>query len=262
MPEALTFEKVLWGVSFFLNTGLLALLVYGKKHRVLPFFVLYLLLNFLQAIVLFGAYQAWGFFSREGIRIAWTTQGLVSLARTAAVAEICYLVLAKFRGIWRLAWRLLTAVATLVALNTMATSRGSWQFAILNLDRGLELLMATVIVLLFLFVRYYEVAVQPSIRMLATGFFLYSAFRVLDDSILERLWHTYGPLWNVLGTLTFLATLLLWSWALRQKQEQTTPELPLLPKDHYRSLSPAINVRLKNLNERLGNFWDAQGEKT
>jgi hypothetical protein len=122
--------------------------------------------------------------------------------------------------------------------------------------------MATVIVLLFVFVRYYEVGVQSSVRTLATGFFLYSAFRVLDDTILERLWRTYGPLWNLLGTLTFLASLLLWSSALRQRQEHVIRDPKLLPEDHYRSLSPAINARLRDLNERLGHFGGAQGEKT
>lgn len=262
MPEAVTFESALLGLTFFLNAGLVALLLYRKNHRVFPLFFLYVLLNLFQGIVLFGVYKAWGFLSREGIQIAWSAQGLVGLARAAAVAEICYLVLAKFRGIWQLAWRLLTATAALVALYTWATSQGSWQFAILNLDRGLELVMATVIVLLFVFVRYYEVRVQSSVRTLATGFFLYSAFRVLDDTILERLWRTYGPLWNLLGTLTFLASLLLWSSALRQRQEHSIRDPKLLPEDHYRSLSPAINARLRDLNERLGHFGGAQGEKT
>lgn len=262
MLEAATFERILLAVTFFVNAGLVALLVYRKNYRLFPFFSLYVLLNFLQGIVLFSAYNAWGFFSREAIQIAWGAQGLVSLTRAVAVAEICYLALAKFRGIWRLAWRLLTAAAVLVALYTWTLSRGSWQVAILNLDRGLELLMATVIVLLFVFVRYYDVLVQPSLRTMAIGFFLYSAFRVLDDTILERWWRTSGPLWNLIGTLTFLASLLLWGWVSRQKQQYAVPEPELLSADHYHSLSPAINARLKNLNERLGHFGSAQGEKT
>lgn len=261
MLGALKFDQILWGLTFFLNTGIIALLVYRRNHVVFPFFFLYMLLNLFQGIVLFTAYKAWGFFSREAIQIGWTTQGLVSLARAVTVAEICYLVLAKFSGIWRLAWRLLAAAAAVVALYTWALSQGSWQFAILNLDRGLELVIATVIVLLFMFVRYYEVIVQSSVRTLAIGFFLYSAFRVLDDSILDRWWRTSGPLWNLIGTLTFLASLLLWSWALRQKQQHAAPEPVLLPEDQYHSLSPTINARLKNLNERLGHFWSAQEEK-
>lgn len=261
MSEAVTFDQILWCLTFFLNTGLIALLVYRKNYGIFPFFFLYMLLNFFQGTVLFSAYKAWGFFSWEAIQIAWSAQGLVSLARAVAVAEICYLVLAKFKGIWRLAWRLLAAAAALVALYTLALSRGSWQFAILNMDRGLELVMATVIALLFVFVRYYGVVVQSSIRTLAIGFFLYSSFRVLDDSILDRWWRTSGPLWNLFGTLTFLASLLLWSWALRKKQRSVALEPELLPEDQYHSLSPAINARLKKLNERLGHFGSAQGEK-
>ncbi len=262
MSQALTFEQVLWGFTFFLNAGLVVLLISRKNYRFLPFFSLYLLVNLFQGVVIFESYKIWGFFSPEAQEIAWSAQGLVSLLRATAVAEICYLVLAKFTGIWRLAWRLLAGAAGLVALYTWAVSRGSWQSAILNLDRGLELVMATVIVLLFVFVRYYEVAVQPAIRTLAVGFFLYSAFRVLDDSLLERFLHTYLSLWNLLGTLTFLSSLLLWIWALRLKLQNTISEPELLPEDHYRSLSPAINARLKNLNERLGHFWDAEGENT
>lgn len=261
MSQAVTFDQVLWALTFFLNTGLIALLVYRKNYGVLPFFFLYMLVNFFQGIVLFSAYKAWGFSSPEATQIAWSTQGLVSLARAVAVAEICYLVLARFRGIWRLASLLLAASAAVVALYTWALSRGGLKFAILNMDRGLELVMATVIVLLFLFARYYELVVQSSVRTLAIGFFLYSAFRVLDDSILDRWWRTSGPLWNLIGTLTFLASLLLWIWALRQKQENVGPEPELFPKDQYHSLSPAINARLKNLNERLGHFWSAQGGK-
>lgn len=261
MFGASTFDKVLWGLIFLLNTGILALLLCRKNLRVLPFFFLYMALNLFQGIVLLSAYQAWGFISREAIRIGWSTQGLISLARALAVAEICYLILAKFTGIWRLAWRLLVSAASLVALYTFALSRGrgSWQLAILNLDRGLELMMATVIVLLFLFVRYYEVVVHSSIRTLAIGFFLYSAFRVLDDSILGRWWRPYEPLWNLIGMLTFMASLLLWGWGLRQKQQYAISEPALLSEDHYRSLSPVINARLRNLNKRLSRFRGAQG---
>lgn len=261
MPETLIFVQVLWGLTFFLNTGIIALLVYRKNQGVLPLFSLYMVLNLLQGIIVFSAYKSWGFLSREALQIAWSAQGLVSLARAAAVAEICYLALARFRGIWRLAWRLLAGAAAVVALNTWAWSRGNWHSAILNLDRGLELVMATVIVLLFLFVRYYEVIVKLSIRTFAIGFFLYSAFRVLDDSILERWWGASVSLWNLIGTLTFLASLLLWSWALLQKQQHTIPDPELLSGGHYHSLSPAINARLKDLNGRLDRFWSAQGEE-
>lgn len=257
-----TLNYVLWDVTFLLNGGLVVVLASSKNYRVFPFFSAYILVNFFQGIVVFETYRHWGFLSSEAKEIAWSAQGLVILLRAAAVAEICYLVLAKFSGIWRLAWRLLVGSAALVALYTGAVSRGGVQFAILNLDRGLELVMAAVIVLMLVFSRYYEVAVPRAIRALAIGFFLYSGFRVLDDSLLERWWRGFAPVWNLLGTMAFLASLLIWVWALRPTQQHTMSGPALLPKDHYQSLSPAINARLKNLNERLGHYWGVEGEKT
>lgn len=262
MLEIGTFEHALWGSSLFTKLLLVFLLMYRRSYRILPFFSLYVLLNFLQSIGLYEVYRVWGFGSAVALPIAWGTQGLVTVTRFLAVAEVCQSILANYRGIWRLAGRLLVGVGALAALCAWLLSRGSWQFAILNLDRGLELVMASVIVLLFLFAKHYEVVADPAIRMLGMGFFLYSSFRVLDDSFLERWLHHYASLWNLLDVLTFLASLLLWMWALRLKQERAVLEPELLPESHYRELSPAINARLKALNEQLSHFWHTEGEKT
>ncbi len=262
MGQTLMFDRILWGVTFFLHIGLVVLLMYRKNYRVFPFFFIYALLNFLQGIVLLETYRIWGFRSTVSMQIAWTAQGLVTLARAAAVVEICHRILAKFSGIWELAWRMLVAAVALISLYSWAVSRGSWPFAILNLDRGLELVMASAIVMLFVFARYYEVVVEPAIRTLAIGFFLYSCFRVLNDTVLERWLHRYTTLWNLLDALTFLATMLLWSWVFSRTQPRTTFEPELLPENLYRRVVPEINARLNMLNEQLGYFWHTKGKKT
>lgn len=262
MVGLLTFDRLLWGVTFFLHTGLVVLLVYRKNYRVFPFFFIYALLNFLQGIVLVETYRIWGFRSTVSMQIAWSAQGAVAVARAVAVAEICHRILAKFHGIWGLAWRMLFAAAALITLYAWAVSRGSWPFAILNLDRGLELVMASVIVLLFVFAKHYEVAVEPAIRTLAIGFFLYSCFRVLNDTVLERLLHRYTTLWNLLGALAFLASMLLWSWVFSRTQPGRAFEPELLPENLYRRVVPEINARLSALNEQLGHFWHTEGKKT
>jgi hypothetical protein len=262
MAEILTFERMLWGLAVFLNAGLVFLLLYRKNHRVFPFFFAYALLNLLQSVMVFEVYRIWGFSSTASIRIAWSTHGLVDIARGVAVAEICHRILAKFPGIWELAWRLLLAAAAFISFYAWAVSRGSWPFAILNLDRGLELAMATVIVLLSVFARYYDVGVAPAVRTVAIGFLLYSCFRVLNDTILEGWLHRYATLWNLSGTLSFLASMLLWSWAFRRTQPATTFETKLVPEDLYRTLTPEINARLRELNEQLRHFWHAEGNRT
>ena len=139
MEKVLIFDKALWGLTIFLNGGLLVLLLYRKNHLIFPFFFVYVLSNFLQGFVLFESYRIWGFGSPVSSGIAWGTQGVVIFARALAVAEICHCLLAKYRGIWSLAWRILAFTATFVLLSSLAVARGSWQFAILNSDRGMEL---------------------------------------------------------------------------------------------------------------------------
>lgn len=260
MPEIASLERSLWGISFFLNGALVFLIFHRRNHKVYPFFTTYVLLTFVQNIVLYESYRVWGFYSQASVRVAWGSQTLVTAARALAVAEVCYRVLAGYRGVWRLALRLLVGAAALVFFYSWAVSRG-WQ-AVLNLDRALELMMASVIVLLVVFARSYEMTLESPARELGIGLFLYSSFRVLNDSMWGRWLDHYTALWGLLGTLTFLASLIVWMWALRATLQANTAQPELLSGDLYRSLSPAINTRLRSLNEQLGHFWSADGEKT
>ena len=259
---AFTFDNVLLGVTFLLNAGLVVLLLSRKNHKVFPFFFCYVLLNVFQGIALLAVYRIWGFTSLPLILAAWGTQLLVIVVRALAVAEICHRVLAKYLGVWKHARLLLLVASGVIAVLAFGFSRGNWRSAILSFDRGLELAIASTIVLLFVFARYYEVQLEPAVRTLATGFFLYSGFQVLNNTIAERWLTRWAMYWSLLGTLTFIASLLLWIWALRLTIQDATPVPKLLPGDHYRAMSPAINARLKSLNDRLGHLWGTQEEKT
>jgi len=245
-----------------LAVGLAALVLWQRNYRSYYLFFAYIVAVLMQNLLFVLCYRLWGFNSPIAFRITWISQGLVTLARALAVAQICHRILARFRGIWELAWRLLLGAVALIWLYAWALSRGSWPYAILNLDRGLELAMASVIVVLFVFAHYYEVVVESDARTAATGFFLYSSFRVVNDSILERWLNHYATVWNLLGTLSFLASLLLWTWAFRRKQAETVAEPELVPGDFYRALAPEINARLRELNEQLGHFGHAEGKRT
>jgi hypothetical protein len=255
MNEIPVFVRMLWGFTAFLDGGLLILLLYRKNHRVFPAFFVYVLFDFLQCFVLYGSYRIWGFYSPVSNRIAWGTQGVVMAARALAVATICQRVLGNYRGVWALASRLLLTTVAVVLLYSWAIARGSWQFAVLNAHRGIELAIASVIVILFLFTRHYEVTVETAVRTLAVGFFLYSCFFVLNDTVLERRLYDYSTLWNLLGTLAFLASMLLWSWGLRQGHPERTFEPEMLSEGIYPAVAPEINDRLRALNDHLRHFW-------
>jgi hypothetical protein len=254
MPASL---RLIWGVTAFLDGGLLVVLLYRKNYRVFPAFFIYVLFDFLQCFILFASYRMWGFKSSLSSQVGWGTQGVVMIARAIAVAQICQQVLAKYRGVWALAKRLLILTAVVVLLYSWAIARGGWQFAVLNGHRGIELAIASVIVVLLLFSRYYGIFVVPPVRVLTIGFFLYSSFYVLNDTVLERWLHDYSNGWNLLGTSAFLASVLVWIWGLREQQSATTLEPKLLPKGIYNAVAPELNDRLRALNDHLEQFWDA-----
>jgi hypothetical protein len=262
MSEIVILERVLWGASVVLNVALVFLIFYRGNHRVYPFFCIYAVSAVLQNIAFFASYRIWGFYSPVSVRVAWGTQAFVTMARALAVAEVCYRALASYRGIWGLASRLLLGAVALVSLYSWAASSGGWRFAILNLDRGLELAMASVISLLVVFARSYELSMESATRTLAIGLLLYSSFRVLNDTMWGRWLNHYTALWGLLGTFTFLVSLLLWVWALRVTVQRTIAEPQLLPESHYRYLSPVINARLRALNDQLDRFWQPEGGRS
>lgn len=245
----------------FLNGGLLVLLLYRRNHRAFPGFFVYILLNFLQCFLLLESYRIWGLDSSVSRRMAWGSQVFVSGAKALAVAQICHRVLAKYRGIWALGRRLFIGTVVVVLFYSLVAARASWEFAVLNAGRGMELAVASVIVIFFCFSRYYEVPMEPAVRALTIGFFLYSSFYVVNITLLEGWLYGYVTLWNMLGTLAFLATLLLWSWGLRERQPETTLEPKLLPAGIYYEVAPEINDRLRTLNEHLGHFWNAERKR-
>jgi hypothetical protein len=255
------FEKTLWAITVLLEALLAALLLYRKNYRTFPFFFAYLVTAITQSAILFCCYQIWGFRSRASEVASWSTQGVVLAARALAVLEICRRILARYRGIWALAWRLLLASAILVLLYSVVATGFEWNLFELNVDRGLELAVTVEILVLFMFAHYYEVEMEPAVRSLAIGFFLYSCFLVLNDTILERWKHNYGMLWNLLATLAYAASMLLWGWALRKELRQRASEPVLLSQEAYGVYTPEINFRLKHLNDHLSQFWDVEAKR-
>src|SRR5258708_32357333 len=91
-----------------LTLFLLGQIVVFQQYRSHPLFTLYLIVNLLQTAVGVILYQGHGFTSSQAYWIAWTTQGLVAVARALVVGEVCYQILAKFTGIWGMAVRILS----------------------------------------------------------------------------------------------------------------------------------------------------------
>ena len=249
---------MMWAVNTAAGVALLLLLVVRKNYRVYPAFTFYIFVNVAVAASLFIVYRLWGFSSTVSWRIGWATQAVTVCARAWAVIEICRRFLSRYQGIWALARRVLLACAGLVLLYSGVAVRHQWKLALPTVDRALELAIAAVIVVLFLFARYYGLRPERTDRSLALGLCLYSCFRVLNDTISDRYLYDYAKVWNLLGMLAFFASLVLWTWALRKSHRETAAEEKLLPLGVYQSFAPQINLRLQLLNDQVNKIFSSE----
>jgi len=253
-------QQSLWALNSAGEVVLLTLLVVRKNHPSYPAFSFYVFVDLTVGAAQLFVYRHWGFDSDIAYRFGWGTQGMVLLARALAVAEVCRHVLSRYRGVWALVWRVLVLVAGLVFSYSILFARHDWRLSFPSAYRALELSIASIVVTLLIFVRHYDVKTELQDRSLAIGFCLYSCFAVLNNTLLERLLDDYSVFWNLLGRLTFLASLSLWTWALRKPIFQVDPRKILLPQGVYQSLTPEINLRLHLLNEQLSRFWPAEAK--
>jgi hypothetical protein len=186
MGELGRFTEWLWAVTAIGQALLLCLLVTRKNASSYKAFSVYIFMTLAQSGLLFVAIKRWGFSSSVAWRIGWATQFLVLGARAFAVAELCRHILGRFRGVWILArWILLASGATVLFYALIAAFH-QWRLLLNTAEMGIELATAAVIVLLLLFARYYDIVVEPPLRLLAAGLCMYSCVSVLNDTILER----------------------------------------------------------------------------
>jgi hypothetical protein len=261
LAELPTVSLVIWGLATLLTLLLLARTIVFGQHRDFPFFVLYLGVNLLQTAVGVVSYQGYGFGSSTSYVIAWTSQGLVVVARALAAAEVCYLVLGSYKGIWALAVRILSLSGLLVLGLALFFGRNGYHFGVITLEIGLEASIATGVAGLFLFARYYQVPIAAETGLLGLGLGLFSCFKILNDLVFERFARTYGVTWNHASTIAFLGALLIWGWALRDRLAEKLPTPQLKPAQVYANLIPQVNQRLAELNEHLTRLWNLESTK-
>jgi len=262
MYEALNLRNLSWALTTITEVILFVYLVRRKLFRSLPFFSVYILATILQSVLMAAAYGVWGSQSYRAWLIGWASQLVVVSGRLAAVMEVARRILFPFSGIWALGRRVLLVAAGGVSVYAALLSRDYWYSLPLNLDRGVALAVAAVIVTLLLFARYYGLPMDNLDRSLCVGFCLYSCFTVVNDSLLEKWVNSYMNLWSFLGVLTYLASLLLWLGAARAYTETAPARDPLtMPHALYGKLSSELNVRLRLLNDHLNQLLNSGSQR-
>jgi len=263
MDVPLILRNLAWAFSTLLETILLFFLVRRKLFRTQTAFFIYILAVILQGLLAAFANLHWGTHSMQAWVVYWVAQIAVICGRWFAVMGIARGVLSTYTGIWSLASRILFLLAVSVLIYSFAFSQYHWTLMVLNADRAVELCIATFIVGMFVFVRYYRVPMANLERMLAIGFCLYSCSWVINDSIYEKWPKSAWDLFYYVNAFAFLASLLLWIGAVRRPVEAWTTETrePLSP-EMYGELSQQLNSRLHMLNHRLDHLFHSADSRS
>jgi hypothetical protein len=254
------YVEVLWACSALVQLVALILLFAKGSFRKLPFFTVYVAVNLCQAAFLVVVYSVWGSNSATVKILAWYSECVTLLAQALATTEILKVTLRPYQGIWGLVWRALAFTSALVVLIVALVTRGTWVAAKwFELNRGYHLTFAAAVIVCLLLVRYYSIQVPAAYKMILGGFCLYSCTEILIHTVLQSVvktaFYAYEPIWQSSTMLSFIVVLFIWVAALWKplpiEARQAAP-----PSDSiYQRLSPEINERLRELNEKLLRLW-------
>jgi hypothetical protein len=253
--------QLLWALNSIAQLTLLGLLIHREHYRKLPFFTAYVALDLLEAACLWFVYIRYGFYSPTALSLAWILDAFTLVVRAFAIVEIFRLVLKPYRGIWGLAWRLLTTASTAVLLYAVLDSGWNMRSALFTAERGVQLAFAVALVGLLLLARYYSVPVRPAYKALLGGFCFYSCAVVLTNTLLEPIFASrsayYESIWNAATLLAYLAAQVVWIAALRSPLPAVVDRPVLLPVSVYDEVTPLVHARLRLLNDRLASMFRA-----
>jgi hypothetical protein len=250
---------VLWACSALAQLTALTLLFSKGSSRRLPLFTAYTALNFSQVVFLVILYSTPGISKERTEDLAWYSECVTLFAQGWATAEILKVTLKPYQGIWGLVWRALAGTSMLVVLLVALLTQGGWASARWwELNRGYHLTFAAAVITCLGVVRYYSIQVPSAYKKILGGFCFYSCTEILLNTILQPLlkarFSAYEPVWEAVTMVSFLAVEIVWVAALWKPLPVEARPVP--PSDSvYEQLSPEINERLRELNEKLLRLW-------
>ncbi len=207
------FENLLWGLGTALKVLLCVLAFYRHLYRRLPFFTLYVALLLAEVAVVWWAYHEWGYTSRRAWYAYWSALGVVLLARGLVIAELCWVSLRNFPGLWSFIRKLLilAALVLLTCAGVAAARNSYWIVAFaLTTERGLELAASVILLSLLAIGVRYKVWLEPMERNILLGLAMYSAFQMLNRTFMTPRMTPYFPWWESVRIGCFDIAMVMW----------------------------------------------------
>jgi hypothetical protein len=227
---------------------------YRHLYRRLPFFTLYLALLPAKAAVVWLAYQQWGYTSSAAWYAYWCAEVVVFGARGLVIAELCWVSLRKYPGLWSFTRRGLIIVAlVLLSSAAIAATQSTHRLVafVLAVERGLELASSVILILLFAISVRYRVWLEPMERNIVLGLALYSTVEMLNSTFMTPRLAPYFPWWESVRVGCFDVGLVLWLLPLLRPLPVPAPAPALLSKEATGHLLHRLLERMRELAAEL-----------
>ena len=251
-------DYVVWSAGTLLKVLFCTLLVRHEHFRQLPCFSIFIFVSVARTFVLLWMYRDPTLEAGIVFNSYWVPQLILLVIKGLVVAELAWLTVSKHRGIWALAWRLLASVAVvLAAVAVLDVMQETFWLApvVLRGERGLEMAILSMVVALFGISRYYRIPMSPAAKYIVLGLAVHAALQTINSSLAFQFadqWSSsYEVWWRVIRLTSFDLALALWCWGLRKPASLAIAAPQMLPDDLYAQVTPQVNFRLTQLNERL-----------
>jgi hypothetical protein len=239
-----------------LDFALLVLSIRRKLYQKLVFFFSYVVLLSAQEPVIWWVSSLPWFYSDAWRNTYWSIQLCLSILRLLTIAEISRRSLIAYPAVWNFGWRLLSAAAAiLLSWTAFSAFHGRHYIRIFIAVGGqrFEMMQAVLLLLLLFLGVYYRVRISQFYRLILIGICIYSAIQIANDPLLL----TKVPadsVWEYIRRGSFLIPMVIWTYAVWRWGGTSTNPPELISQEKYDQLSPQIQDRLQELNDKLSDL--------
>jgi hypothetical protein len=225
----------------------------GLYHR-LRLFTVYLCAIVVTEAIRWTPILLYGLHSSQMFWAYWGTQFILIVLRGAVVFEIAAETLRPYPGVWRMCKGGLCTAALVLAATAFIEpeQRGSYVLrVVMTGERGMEFAIVGILLVALVFCRYYRIPVDRLHGLVALGLGLYSAIQLANNTFFNHWLLAYEFAWKEVRMDSFALATLIWVAALWKPLPDAQRAPKLLDGGIYSTVTPIVNIRLRELNARL-----------
>ncbi len=184
----------------------------------------------------------------------WVSEFVLCILRLLIAVQIWWLSVRSYPVIWKITRRTLLFVAGVLSVwsAVSAYTNRDWiaKFFYVGVQR-FEFMQAFVLVIILAFALHFRIEFRPGYRLLLYGLCFYSVTQCIITTLSSRNPILTYAWFNSARELSYDGVLLVWICAIYQLIPSAEPDTSTISAAMYNHMAPALNLRLRQLNDRM-----------